>query len=75
MGKECSVVFADIQNGRYPPCIYYKVLYTSVAERRQAPGLLKAELHGADVKLFFTCKVFEERGTNNLFHMSNVAFA
>ena len=64
MGKEFSVVFADIQNGRYPPCIYYKVLYTGgVAERRQAPGLLKAELHGADVNLFFTCKVFEERGT------------
>ena len=64
LGKEKNEVFAEVRNGRYPPCIYYQVLYTSVAERRRAPTFWRAELQGADVKLFFSCRVLQELGTH-----------
>ena len=62
-GKAQDAVDTEVQNGRYPPCIYYLVIYTSGAEQRPAPALWTAELHGADVKLFFSCNVKQERGT------------
>ena len=66
LGKEKNEVIAEVRNGRYPPCIYYQVLYTGgVAERRRAPGLWTAELQGSDVKLFFSCKVLQELGTTH----------
>ena len=65
LGKETDAVFAEVENGRYPPCIRYQVLYTGgVAERRRSPALWGAELQGADVKLFFSCKVLQELGTH-----------
>ena len=64
MGKRKNEVIAEVQNGRYPPCIYYQVLYTgSVAEQRRAPALWTAKLQGADVNLYFSCKVLQELGT------------
>ena len=57
-----NAVDAEVQNGRYPPCIYYHVMYTSVNEQRPAPAFWRAELHGADVKLFFSCYVKQELG-------------
>ena len=65
LGKEKDAVIAEVRNGRYPPCIYYQVLYTGgVAERKRAPAFWRAELQGADVKLFFSCKVLQELGTH-----------
>ena len=52
----------EIKNGRYPPCICYQVYYTSAPERRKASAFWRAELHGADVKLSFTCRVTQEEG-------------
>ena len=64
LGKEKDAVIAEVRNGRYPPCIYYQVLYTSAAEGRQVPAFWRAELQGADVKLFFSCKVLQELGAH-----------
>ena len=62
LGKRKTAIIAEVENGRYPPCIYYQVLYSSVAERRRIPAFWRAELHGADVKLFFSCNVLQELG-------------
>ena len=67
LGKEKNEVIAEVRSGRYPPCIYYEVLYTGgVAERRRVPAFWRAELQGADVKLFFSCKVLQELGTTHI---------
>ena len=63
MGKEKDAVIAEVQKGRYPPCICYEVLYTGAAERRQAPAFWRAKLIGADVNLSFNCRVTQELGT------------
>ena len=63
LGKEKDTVIAEVQKERYPPNICYKVLYTSAAEQRQTPTFWRAELIGADVNLFFNCRVTQEQGT------------
>ena len=50
----------EVNNGRFPPCICYKILYTSPEERRVKPYLLTVDLLGADVPLTFSCKLKEE---------------
>ena len=64
-GKDKDAVTAEVEKGRYPPCIYYEVLYTGdVAETRRGAAFWRAELQGADVKLFFSCKILQELGTH-----------
>lgn len=50
----------DIQSERFPPCILYKIFYTSAEEKRVKRGVMLVDLVGADVKLSFGCSVKEE---------------
>ena len=50
----------EVSSGRFPPCLCYKILYTSPEERRVRPALLKVDLQGADVRLTFSCTLKEE---------------
>ena len=59
-GKSNSKMEEEVNNGRFPPCLCYKILYTSPEERRVIPVLLKVDLLGADVPLTFSCAFKEE---------------
>ena len=59
-GKSKSDVEQEVNNGRFPPCLCYKILFTSPEERRVKPALLKVDLLGADVHLTFSCTFKEE---------------
>ena len=61
--KSKDAVSAEVLNGRYPPVVYYQVLFTRVAEQRPVPAFWRAELLGADVNLFFICNIKQEEGT------------
>ena len=61
-GKSKSDMEQEVNSGRFPPCLCYKILYTSPEERRVKPALLKVDLLGADVRLTFSCTLKEEPG-------------
>ena len=59
-GKSKSDMEQEVNSGRFPPCLCYKIQYTSPKERRVSHGLLKVDLIGADVDLTFSCTLREE---------------
>ena len=59
-GKSKSDMEQEVNSARFPPCLCYKILFTSPEERRVRPALLKVDLHGADVDLTFSCTFKEE---------------
>ena len=59
-GKSDSEMEQEVNSGRFPPCLCYKILYTSPEERRVIPVLLKVDLLGANVPLTFSCAFKEE---------------
>ena len=59
-GKTKSKQAEEVAKGRFPPCITYKIVYTSPEERRVKPAMMKVALDGADVPLIFSCRVKEE---------------
>ena len=59
-GKSNLELEQEVNSGRFPPCICYKILYTSPEERRVKPYLLMVDLLGADVPLTFSCTLKEE---------------
>ena len=59
-GKSKSDMEQEVNSGRFPPCLCYKIQYTSPKERRVSHGLLKVDLIGADVDLTFSCTLEEE---------------
>ena len=59
-GKSGSEMEQEVNSGRFPPCLCYKILYTSPEERRVTPVLLKVDLLGANVHLTFSCEFKEE---------------
>ena len=60
LGKSNAEVEKEVTSGRFPPCILYKIIYTSPEENRLKPAMMKVELHGANVPLVFCCRVKEE---------------
>ena len=60
MGKSKSDLEREIESGRFPPCILYKIVYTGPKEERRKIALMKVHVHGANVPLVFCCKVKEE---------------
>ena len=58
--KSKSDMEKAVNSGRFPPCLCYKILFTSPEERRVRPALLKVNLLGADVDLTFSCTFKEE---------------
>ena len=59
-GKSKSDMEQEVNSGRFPPCLCYKILFTSPEESRVKPTLLKVDLLGADVDLTFSCTFKEE---------------
>ena len=57
--KSKDEVEQEVISGRFPPCILYKIIYSSPEEKRIRPALLKVDLNGADVPLFFSCRIKE----------------
>ena len=60
MGKSNSDLEGEVSSGRFPPCILYKILYTSAKENRVKSAMMKVRVHGANVPLVFCCRVQEE---------------
>lgn len=60
LGKSKKEVEGEVNNGRFPPCILYKIIYTSPAKNRVNHAMMKVALHGANVPLVFCCIVKEE---------------
>lgn len=50
----------EVNNGRFPPCIRYMILYTGLEVNRVKSTLMRVVLHGANVPLSFNCRVKEE---------------
>ena len=50
----------EVISGHFPPCILYKIIYSSPEGKRTRPALLKVILNGADVPLPFSCRFMEE---------------
>ena len=50
----------DIIDGRFPPCILYKIYYISPGEKRTKRGVIVVDLNGADVPMSFSCGIQEE---------------
>ena len=59
-GKSKSDLEQEVNSGRFPPCLCYKILFTSPEENRVRPALLKVDLLGANVRLTFSCTFKEE---------------
>ena len=59
-GKSKSDMEQEVNSGRFPPCLCYKILFTSPEENRVRPALLKVDLLGASVRLTFSCRLREE---------------
>ena len=60
LGKSKDEVEQGVISGRFPPCILYKIIYSSPEEKRTRPALLKVDLNGANISLSFSCRVMEE---------------
>ena len=60
LGKSKEEVEGEVNNGRFPPCILYKIIYTGREELRVNSALVNVLLQGADVPLSFSCRVKEE---------------
>lgn len=58
--KSNDEIEREVINGRFPPCILYKIIYSSPEEKRTRPALLKVMLNGANVSLAFSCRIMEE---------------
>ena len=58
--KSNDEIEREVISGRFPPCILYKIIYSSPEEKRTRPALLKVDLNGANVPLFFSCRIKEE---------------
>ena len=56
-GKSKAALQREMNSGRFPPYICYKILYSIPEERQVMPIFLKVELHGADVALIFTRRI------------------
>ena len=59
-GKSNDEIEREVISGRFPPCILYKIVYSSPEEKQTRPALLKVKLNGADVSLSFGCRIKEE---------------
>lgn len=59
-GRSKEEVEEDVNNGRFPPCILYQIIYTNPEEKRVKFAMMKVTLHGADVPLSFNCRVKEK---------------
>lgn len=53
----------EVNSGRFPPYICYKILYTSPEENRLQPALLKIDIHGTNKNLTVSCEIMEEACT------------
>ena len=60
LGKSKDEVEQEVNSGRFPPGILYKIVYTGQEENRVKSALMKVFLHGAFVPLSFSCRVKEE---------------
>ena len=60
LGKSTVEVEQEVISGRFPPCILYKIIYSSPEEKRTRPALLKVDLNETDVSLSFSCRIKEE---------------
>ena len=60
LGKTKEEINGEVNNGRYPPCILYKIIFTSPEEKRVKPALVQVVLHGANPPLSFCCRIQEE---------------
>ena len=58
--KSKSEIEEAVSSGRSPPCILYKILYTSPEEQRVKPALLTVALCGDHLELRFNCRIMEE---------------
>ena len=58
--KTTEEVQQMVNNGRFPPCILYKIIYTGLEENRVKSALVNIVLHGTNVPLSFSCRVKEE---------------
>lgn len=59
LGKSKEYIEKEVNNGRFPPCIIYHVIY-SLEGNRVKPALMKVHVHGADVPLVFGCRIKEQ---------------
>ena len=57
--KSNDEIEREVISGRFPPCILYKIIYSSPEEKRIRPALLKVYLNGAHVSLSFSCRIKE----------------
>lgn len=60
MGKSSLECQQEVSSGRFPPCIVYKIIYSSPEERRVKRALMTVDVDGANVPLSFHCLVKEE---------------
>lgn len=60
MGKSTLECQQEVSSGRFPPCIVYKIIYSSPEERRVKRALMTVDVDGANVPLSFHCLVKEE---------------
>ena len=57
--KTKEEVEQEVSNGRFPPCILYKIIYTGLEVNHVKSALVNIVLHGANVPLSFSCRVEE----------------
>ena len=50
----------EMNSGRFPPCIRYKIIFSSPEEMRVKPTLVIVHLRGANVPLTFSCRIKEQ---------------
>ena len=58
-GKSNAYMKREVNSGRFPPSVCYKILYSIPEEKRVTPGFLKVDLLGADVPVTFSCRFKE----------------
>ena len=50
----------EVNSGRFPPYVRYKLLYTSPQERRPQPSLMMVDLKGTNENLKLSFDIMEE---------------
>ena len=50
----------EVNSGRFPPFVRYKLLYTSPQERRTQPSLMMVDLKGSNENLRLSFDIMEE---------------
>lgn len=68
LGKSKSQIEREVISGYFPPCVCYKILFTSPKEKRVRPALLEVDLQGANKHLTFSCIVREEEESSECAH-------